>query len=133
MTHKKPQDVSPADFAEEQIREAYADGQFAHLPGYGQPLPGIDEPYDEDGWIKEKLRREKISVLPPSLEILRDVEQTLAAIMKLRREVEVRREVAALNERIRDANLRSVWGPPSTQLPLEVEAVVRRWQAEHPR
>lgn len=127
MTHRKPQDVSSADFSEQQIQQAYGAGDFANLPGFGQPLPGIDEPYDEDWWIKEKLRREKISVLPPSLEIRRDVEQTLAQAMKLTNEAVVRRELQALNERIREANYRSVWGPPSTQLPVNIDEVVARW------
>ena len=130
MTQKKPQDVRPEDFTEELIQQAYADGEFAHLPGLGQPIADIDEPHDEDWWIKEKLRREKISVLPPSLEILRDVEQTLARAMTLRSEQAVRTEIAALNERIREANFRSVWGPPSTQLPVEVDAFVARWRAQ---
>lgn len=128
MTEKKPQPLSYEALTEEQIQSAYADGQFDHLPGYGQPIANIDEPYDEDWWIKEKLKREQISLLPPSLEILRDVEKTLEQVMTLRTERAVRRELDALNLRIRDANLRSVWGPPSTQLPIDVEEVVARWR-----
>lgn len=129
MTQKKPQDVRPQDFAEELIQQAYANGDFNHLPGIGQPIADIDEPYEEDWWIKQKLRREKISVLPPSLEILRDVEQTLAGALKLGSEQAVRQEIESLNDRIREANFRSVWGPPSTQLPVEVDAFVARWRA----
>ena len=46
--------------AENRIRAAMAEGQFDDLPGEGKPIPGIDEPYDENWWIKQWLRREKI-------------------------------------------------------------------------
>ncbi len=46
--------------AENRIREAMAEGQFDGLPGEGKPIPGIDDPYDENWWIKQWLRREKV-------------------------------------------------------------------------
>ena len=126
---KKPPHLSYEAFAEQLIREAQASGQMANLPGFGAPIPNIDEPHDEDWWLKDKLRREEVSVLPPSLEILRDVERTLARVQTLTTELQVRRELAALNERIRDANFRSVSGPPSTQLPVDIEELVADWRA----
>jgi hypothetical protein len=126
---KKPDHLTYDEFAELRIREAQGSGELDNLPGFGAPIPGIDEPHDELWWIKEKLRREELSILPPSLEILRDVERTLARVATLTTEVQVRRELAALNDRIRDANYRSVNGPPSTQLPLDVEQSVAEWRA----
>ena len=123
----------PFDFkkvSEEQIQEGYSSGQFENLPGYGQPFVNMDDPQDDDWWIKEKLKREKISVLPPSLEILRDVEKTLAHVMTLMHEKTVRHELQELNVRIRDANLHSVWGPPSTQMPVDIEALVVQWREQ---
>ena len=38
--------------AENSIREAESEGRFEDLPGEGRPIPGIDEPYDPDWWIK---------------------------------------------------------------------------------
>jgi hypothetical protein len=125
---KKRPDQSWQDFAEERIREAQAEGEFDALPGFGQPIPGIDEPHDELWWVKQKLKRERLNHLPPSLAIKRDVEQTLQRIAELSREADVRRELRALNQRIRDANYRSYWGPPSTQLPLEEEEIVAQWR-----
>jgi len=46
--------------AENRIREAMAEGQFDNLPGEGKPIPNIDDPYDENWWIKQWLRRERI-------------------------------------------------------------------------
>ena len=46
--------------AEHRIRGAQAEGQFDNLPGFGKPIPGIDELW----WVKEKLKREQITRLP---------------------------------------------------------------------
>ncbi|MFN0019719.1 MAG: DUF1992 domain-containing protein [Pirellulaceae bacterium] len=127
MSDKK-QPVNWTSVAEDQIRQAQAAGEFDHLPGFGQPIPGIDEPYDENWWVKEKLRREQISALPPALEIARDKERTLVAIAKLTSEAEVRRELAALNERIRRAHFSCGWGPSCTTLPVDVEEFVQDWK-----
>jgi hypothetical protein len=127
-TDKKRPGQSWEDFAEERIREAQAEGVFESLPGFGQPIPGLDEPHDELWWVKQKLRREQLSHLPPSLAIKRDVELTLQRIATAICEAEVRREVQLLNQRIRDANYQSYWGPPSTQMPLEEDQVVKQWQ-----
>src|SRR5262245_16809702 len=100
---KKRPDQSWDDFADERIREAQAGGEFDALPGFGRPIDGIDEPHDELWWVKQKLKREQLSHLPPSLAIKKDVEQTLQRIAGLLREAEVRREVQAVNDRIREA------------------------------
>jgi hypothetical protein len=128
---RKP--INWTSVAEDQIRQAQAAGEFDHLPGFGQPIPGIDEPYDENWWVKEKLRREQISALPPALEIARDKERTLAAIAQLTSEREIRRELAALNERIRRAHFSCAWGPSCTTLPVEIEEFVQQWKASRPK
>ncbi len=132
MTERKPPDATWESFVERQIREAQEAGQFDNLPGFGRPIEDIDEPYDELWWVKKKMRREKLSLLPPSLEIRRDVERTLDAVWRMTAETEVRRALAALNERIRRANFASVTGPCSTTMPVEVEDLLRQWR-EKPR
>jgi len=82
--------------SEQRIRAAQAEGQFDNLPGFGRPIKGIDEPHDELWWVKDKLKREQLSSLPPALAIRLDVENTLRAIRELPTEAEVRREIAAL-------------------------------------
>jgi hypothetical protein len=128
MSQKKKPGESWESFAERQIREGYANGSFDNLPGFGRPLPELDEPYDENWWVRGLARREKLSLLPPALEIRRVVEAGLAEIGKLRGETQVRRAVAALNEQIRKTNFAITWGPPSTQMPLDEEAIVRDWR-----
>jgi hypothetical protein len=110
--------------SEQRIRAAQVEGQFDNLPGFGQPIPGIDEPHDELWWVKDKLKREQLSSLPPALAIRLDVENTLTRIRDLRAEVEVRRAVAALNDRVRKASFAVTWGPSVDVQPLDVEATV---------
>jgi hypothetical protein len=128
---KKP--INWTSVAEDQIRKAQEAGEFENLPGFGQPIPGINEPYDENWWVKEKLRREQISALPPALEIARDKERSLAAISKLTSEAEVRRELAALNERIRRAHFHCTWGPSCSTLSVEIEEFVQKWKGSSPK
>jgi hypothetical protein len=45
------------------------------------------------------------------------------------READVRELVEAINTRIRRVNATATAGPPSTVVPLDVEAVVERWRA----
>jgi hypothetical protein len=114
--------------AEQRIREAQAAGEFDNLPGFGCPIPGLDQPHDELWWVKEKLKREQLSSLPPALEIRLDVERTLATIATLATEEQARALAAALNERIRRVSLGPVWGPPVDVAPLDVDEVVASWR-----
>lgn len=114
--------------AEDRIRAAQEAGEFEHLPGFGQPIPGIDEPHDELWWVKDKLKREQIVALPPALAIRRDVETTLASLSTLQSESSVRATVAALNERISKASFAITWGPPVDVMPFDVEEILSRWR-----
>jgi len=129
--HPPPSQPQPAhrweSLAEQRIREAQAAGEFDHLPGFGQPIPGIDAPHDELWWVREKLKREQIAALPPALALRLDVQQTLERIANLASEADVRREVSRLNERIRQQSLGAAWGPPVDVQPLEIEDVLARY------
>jgi hypothetical protein len=120
MSDRVPKPKTPwQSLAEHRIREAQAGGEFDNLPGFGKPIPGIDEPYDELWWVKDKLKREGLSSLPPALALRLDVEQTLARIAALATEAEVRAELTALNERIRRLSVGPLWGPPVDVVPLK--------------
>lgn len=133
MTDRKPQGITWESFAEQQIREAQDAGEFDDLPGFGQPLADIDEPYDEMWWLKKKIERERLSLTPPGIEIRADVERTLASVWRLTTEADVRETVAALNDRITRANFRAVWGPPSTTMTLDIDHLVEEWRARRHR
>lgn len=115
-------------YAERLIREAQEAGEFDHLPR-GRPLPLTGGPLPEAWWVKEKLKREGLSDLPPSIAIRQEAEAVLAAIQRETDERLVREKLEALNVRIRKLNATHVAGPPTTLAPLDVEAVVLRWRA----
>ncbi len=47
--------------AENRVLHAMEEGAFDNLPGFGKPLPGIDEPYDPMWWVRQWVRREGLS------------------------------------------------------------------------
>jgi hypothetical protein len=114
-------------YVERLIREAQEQGEFDRLPR-GKPLPLTGGPLPEAWWVKEKLRREKLSDLPPSLAIRHEAEAVLAEVARETDERIVRERLVALNARIRKLNATHVAGPPTTLAPLDVEEVVRRWR-----
>lgn len=117
------------DFVERQIREAQATGELDDVAGKGKPLPFVDKPHDPMDWWKRKLEQEKLSVLPDSLQVLREAEAALAEVARTRSEARARARLEALNERIRKVNRTATDGPPTTLAPLDVEAVLARWRA----
>ena len=114
---------------ERQIREGIERGEFDNLSGAGKPLAGLDDPRDEEWWVKAKLRREEVTYLPPALAVRKELEVALERIAEATSEVTVRRIVAEINERIVHVNSHTVTGPPSTLMPMDVELVVQRWTA----
>lgn len=128
MTERKPPQTSWETWIEAQIRVAREQGAFDNLPGAGKPLPNLDQAYDPLWWVKQLIQREKVSDLPPSLELLRKVEKELAAIEKLPNEASVRDRIAALNVEIAKINATVVEGPPTRLAILDVDKVVARWR-----
>lgn len=135
MTERKPPEASFEIWVDKQVRAGQDSGAFDNLPGAGKPLPGIGEPYDEDWWVKRKLRDEGVSadlLLPTSLRLRREIEQLPDTVRDLPAERLVREAVAELNERI-VAWLRSPTPPHVPVRRVDVEEVVRRWRASRPR
>lgn len=125
MTERKPPGVSYESWVDRQIREAAERGAFTDLPGAGKPLPGKGEPYDENWWVKRKLEQEKVSFLPPSLQLRRDVEQAHEQALSARTEAEARQVLEAINERIRESHRFTPAGPPVLLRVFDVEGVLR--------
>ncbi len=90
MTDRKPDGEEWESFVERQLREAQEAGEFDNLPGFGQPSAEIDAPYDEMWWVRKKVRRENLSVTPPSLAIRLDVEKTTQSAINMSSELAVR-------------------------------------------
>ena len=132
MTEQKPPKVRWETWVERKIRESMERGEFDNLPGQGEPLPDLAQPYDELWWLRKKLREEKLSIDPPALTLRREVDDIRARIATAGHEAEVRRLVAAINERIVYVNSHLTFGPPSDIVPLDVEWVVADWRAARP-
>ena len=129
MTERKPAGKSWETWIEELIHNARETGEFDDLESAGKPIPGITDLYDPDWWVKKLLQREKLTVLPPALELLRKVEVGLAALWSVGNETDVRARVAALNTEIAKVNTRVVEGPPTRLASLDVDEIVSEWRA----
>lgn len=132
MTQRKPPGVTWETWIDRQIRVGMESGAFDDLPGTGQPVRDLDRPRDEMWWVRDKVRREGLTSVPPAVEVRRELDATVAAIAVASSEGEVRELVARINERVRRLNSRPVTGPPSTVAPLDVEAEVAAWRASRP-
>ncbi|WP_128381017.1 DUF1992 domain-containing protein [Streptomyces cavernae] len=132
MTERKPPGVSFESFAERQIRDAEARGDFSRLPGAGKPFPsGLDTDYDEMWWVKQKMAREGLTVLPPTLALRKEAEDTLAAALAAPSERVVRKLITELNGKIKEMMFKPPPGPPLGLKPYDVEAVVEEWRGHH--
>ncbi|MFF9478778.1 DUF1992 domain-containing protein [Streptomyces sp. NPDC014733] len=131
MTERKPPGVDFESWIDRQIREAQERGDFAGLPGVGKPLAGLDKPYDELWWVKEKMAREDLSYLPPSLALRKEAEEAARAAADAPSEAALRRILTAVNEKIRAALRAPLEGPPLGIAPFDIEARARQWRREH--
>jgi hypothetical protein len=128
MTERKPPGVRFETWVDRQIRKAAEQGAFDGLPGHGEPLPDLNRPHDEMWWVKQKLRRENLSYLPPSLALRKEVHDTLAAAMQARSEAEIREIVERLNETIAEANRTPLRGPPVMIRRVDADKVLEDWR-----
>lgn len=126
MAERKPLNTGFLSWIEAQIHAAMEQGAFDNLPGAGKP--SVIENLDPDWWVKQLMEREQVSMLPPSLELVRKVRNEIAALGKLGDETAVRDKVAALNIEIAKFNATVVEGPPTNLGLLDAEQVVARWQ-----
>jgi hypothetical protein len=120
--HKKDQ------WVDLQIQEAMKRGDFDNLPGAGKPIEGLGSQHDPDWWLKKLIEREKISVLPPALQLRKDDAELDATLDRHSSESEVRRELDDFNARVMRARYTPVDGPPLVTMPREVEAEVDAWR-----
>jgi hypothetical protein len=129
MTERKPPGVAFESWVDKQIRDAERRGEFAQLPGAGKPLPeGTDTSYDELWWIKQKMAREGLAVLPPTLALRKEAEDALAAAYAAPSERIVRKILTDVNAKISDMMFKPPPGPPLGMKPYDVEDVVRQWR-----
>lgn len=112
--------------ADMQIRRAMERGEFDDLPGSGKPLD-LPDHHDPDWWLKSLMKREKIVMLPPSIQVRKDDAALDAKLDQLSSETAVRREIEQFNERVIQARYQLPAGPPLTTMPREIEDTVAAW------
>ena len=112
-----------------QIRQAMERGEFADLPGHGKPIEGLGAEHDPDWWIKQLAEREKIAVVPFSVQLRKDDAELDDLLDRLNVEAEVRREVEEFNQRVIAARYRLPEGPPLITMPRDVDETVAAWVA----
>ncbi|MER5860824.1 DUF1992 domain-containing protein [Streptomyces sp. NPDC059688] len=129
MTERKPPGVPFESWVDRQIRDAQARGEFERLPGAGEPLPAeLESGYDELWWVRRKMAREGLAVLPPALALRKEAEDALVAAYAAPSERIARKIVEDVNVKIRDMMFKPPPGPPLGKKPYDVEAVVREWR-----
>ena len=110
MTRRKPAGARWESWIDHQIREAEERGEFDDLPGAGKPIPDLDKPFDEMWWVKDKLRREGLSYMSPTVALRKEAHDALVAASRASSEAEVRKIISAINEKIREANRNAIAG-----------------------
>lgn len=121
-------EVAIALLAEMHIRKAIERGDFDDLPGSGKPLD-LQDLHDPDWWLKAFMRREKLVVLPPSIQLRKEDAALDGLLDELWSEDDVREEVEEFNRRVLRGRYQPAAGPPLVTMPRDVEATVTAWAA----
>jgi hypothetical protein len=114
-------------WVEEQLRVAMERGDFDDLPGAGKPIEGLGETHDPDWWLKQLVEREKIAVLPFTVQLRKEDAELDDRLDEIAFEAEVRRVLTDFNERVVAARYRAPEGPPLVTMPRDVDAEVVAW------
>lgn len=116
-----------ATWVDLQVRQAIARGDFDDLPGAGKPLD-LTEEHDPDWWVKRLVERERIVVLPPSVQLRKEDAELDARLDRETGERQARALVEDFNERVVAARYRTPEGPPLVTMPRDVDATIAAWR-----
>jgi hypothetical protein len=114
-------------WVDQQIRVAMARGDFDDLPGKGKPLPDLGDSHDPNWWVKKLIEREKVAIVPASVQLRREDAELDGRLDTLTREADVRREVEDFNSRVIAARYRLPEGPPLVTMPRDADETVSAW------
>ncbi|OIJ24408.1 J-domain-containing protein [Nocardioides luteus] len=118
--------VAVALLADVQVRKAIARGDFDDLPGSGEPID-LPDHHDPEWWIRSLVQRERIALLPPSIQLRKDDAALDERLDRLADEKAVRREIDDFNERVIRARYELPAGPPLITMPRDPDATVAAW------
>jgi hypothetical protein len=118
-----------AQIVEISIQQAMRRGDFDDLPGAGKPLTGLQNAYDPNWWIRQKIERERLTGLgPPALTLRTEDGQLDEKLDAAPSEDAVRDMLNDFNARVIEARRQLQGGPPVVTAPRDVEAEVERWR-----
>jgi hypothetical protein len=112
-----------------QVRAAMERGEFDDLPGAGKPIPDLGTEHDPEWWLKKLVERERLVVLPLSVQLRKEDAELDAELDRLTTDRAVRARVEDFNERVVKARYALPEGPPLITMPREVDATVEAWAA----
>lgn len=116
-------------WVDRQIQQAIARGDFDDLPGAGKPVEGLGEEHDPDWWLKKLVERERLVVLPPSIQLRKDDADLDGLLDRQGTERAARELVEEFNARVLRARYQIPSGPPLITQPRDVEATLAAWRA----
>ncbi|SFB89958.1 protein of unknown function [Nocardioides terrae] len=112
-----------------QVRAAMERGEFDDLPGAGKPIEGLGTEHDPEWWVKKLVERERLVVLPLSVQLRKEDASLDGELDRLSTEKAVRAKVEDFNERVIKARYALPEGPPLITMPRDVDATVTGWAA----
>ncbi|GGU25463.1 DUF1992 domain-containing protein [Nocardioides albus] len=117
-----------AKWVDLQVQQSIQRGEFDDLPGAGKPIKNLDRDHDPDWWVKQLIERERIVVLPRSVQLRKDDAELDDLIDRETTEDGARRIVEEFNERVIAARYGAPEGPPLITMPRDVEATLDEWR-----
>ncbi|GAB7002704.1 hypothetical protein JCM18899A_01750 [Nocardioides sp. AN3] len=112
-----------------QVRAAMERGEFDNLPGAGKPIADLGTEHDPEWWLKKLVERERLVVLPLSVQLRKEDAALDDELDRLATEKAVRARVTDFNERVIKARYALPEGPPLITMPRDVDATVAGWAA----
>ncbi len=119
-------EVAIALLADMHVRKAIERGEFDDLPGSGKPLD-LPDRHDPDWWLKNLVVREKIVLLPATIQLRKEDAALDERLDQLWSEADVRHEIEEFNKRVLRGRYQPPTGPPLVTMPRDVEATVGAW------
>jgi hypothetical protein len=110
-----------------QVRAAMERGEFDDLPGAGKPIRDLGTEHDPDWWLKKLVERERLVVLPLSVQLRKEDAALDDELDRLTTEKAVRARLEDFNQRVVKARYALPEGPPLITMPRDVDAEVEAW------
>lgn len=121
-------------WVERRIRAAQERGEFDDLTTAGKPLRNLDQPHDDNWWIKGLIERENLdttALLPPQIALRKEASALPETILHERSEQAARDHAEDFNSRVRECWSRPREGPAVLAKPVDVDEMVAHWRAHH--